>query len=103
MCEQGGLLSSPNSYWRLLGKLNYLTITCLNIAFVVCVVSQQFMSAPWFTHLEVALRNVRYLKAHPSRVLFYGVHNHLRIEAFTHFDWEGLQQTRGPLLGTILF
>ena len=87
LCESRCVVNQSSRYQRLLGRLNYLTITHLDIAFVVSVVSQQFLSAPWSTHLEVALRNVRYLKAHPIRAMFYGVHNHLRIEAFTHFDW----------------
>ena len=68
-----------------MGKLNYLTVTRPNIAFNVSVVSQ-FMSAPHSTHMKVVLRIVRYLKAHLGRGLFYGVHGHLRIEAFTNID-----------------
>lgn len=95
-----------------MGKLNYLTITRPNIAFVISVVNS-FISAPrsmrstvhleggylekceisqgvaprsWRSsgHLEVAaFRSVRYLKAHSGRGLFYGVHNHLHIKAFS--------------------
>ena len=73
------------SYQRLVGKLNYLTITHPDISFAVNVISQ-FMSTPCSTHIEVALRIVRYLKAHPGRGLFYRVHGHLCIEAFTDSD-----------------
>ena len=83
--DQGKLLSSPNNYRKLVRKLNYLTITRPNIAFVVSVVSQ-FMSAPRSTHMEATLRIVRYLKTHPGRGLFYGVHNHLRVEPFIDAD-----------------
>ena len=37
--DQGELLSSLDSYWRLVGKLNYLTITHPDISFVVSVIS----------------------------------------------------------------
>ena len=47
------------------------------------------MYTPCSTHIEAVLRIVRYLKAHPSRDLFYGVHGHLRIEVFTNSDWVG--------------
>ncbi|GFZ01055.1 hypothetical protein Acr_14g0006900 [Actinidia rufa] len=54
------------------GEVNYITITHPDIAFAMSVVSQ-FMSAPRSTYMEVALRIVKYLKAHPCRGLFYGV------------------------------
>ena len=84
--DQGELLSSPNGYRRLVGKLNYLIITRPNISFAINVISQ-FMSAPRSTNLEATLRIVRYLKAHLNRVLFYGIHGHLLFKAFTNFDW----------------
>ena len=37
--DQGELLSNPERYRRLVGKLNYLTITRLNISFAVSVLS----------------------------------------------------------------
>ena len=81
--DKGDLMSSPHSYCRLVRNLNYLTITHPDIMFIVSVISQ-FMLAPHSTHMEAALRIVRYLKAH--RGLFYGVHNHLRVEAFIDSD-----------------
>ena len=39
--------------------------------------------------MEAALIIARYLKAHPGRDLFYGVHGHLRIEVFTDSNWVG--------------
>ena len=57
------------------------------------------MAAPRSTHMEAALRIVRYLKAHTGYDLFYRVHGHLRIKAFTNSDWVGspsdLKSTRG--------
>ena len=47
--EQREFMTNPVSYQRLVGKLNYLTITRPDISFVVNVVSQ-FMSAPRSTH-----------------------------------------------------
>ena len=61
--DQGELLSSPNSYRRLVGKPNYLIVTRSDTTFAVSVVSQ-FMSATRLTHIETTLRIVRYLKAH---------------------------------------
>ena len=47
--NQGELLSNPERYHRLVGKLNYLTITLLNISFAVSVLSQ-FMKDPRLPH-----------------------------------------------------
>jgi len=52
--EHGELLYDPAKYRRLVGKLNYLTITRPNISFAVSVVSQ-FMSSPCTTHWDVVL------------------------------------------------
>nr|GEV13541.1 polyprotein, putative [Tanacetum cinerariifolium] len=47
--EEGRLLHNLEKYRRVVGKLNYLTITCPDIAFSVSVVSQ-FMTAPRMSH-----------------------------------------------------
>ena len=47
--ENGELLHNPEKYRRLVGKLNYLTITRPDISFAVSMVSQ-FMSSPRTTH-----------------------------------------------------
>ncbi|GFS46002.1 hypothetical protein Acr_00g0099490 [Actinidia rufa] len=97
----GELLSSTDNYQRLVGKLNYLTITRQVIAFAISVVSQ-FMSAPHSTHMEVALWIVRYLKVHPGRDLFYGVQGHLRVEAFPNVDWARSPSNRRSTTGAQL-
>ena len=69
-----------------MGKLNHLIIKRPNIFFAVSVICQ-FMSAPRSTHIEAALRIVRYLKGHPGCGLFSGVNGHLSVEEFTDSDW----------------
>ena len=46
---QGKLLRDPGRYQRLVGKLNYLTITRPDISFPVSVVSQ-FLQSPCDSH-----------------------------------------------------
>ena len=76
-----------------MGKLNYLIITRPDISFAVNVMNQ-FVFAPRSTHMETTLRIVRYLNTHLGRGLFYGVHSHLCIEAFTNSDWAASPSVR---------
>lgn len=59
------LLGDPTSYQKLIGRLLYLTTTRYDIAFVVQSLSQ-FMHSPQKSHMEVALRLVRYVKHAPG-------------------------------------
>ena len=74
--DQGQLLSNTERYRRLVGKLNYLTITHPNVSFAVSVLSQ-YMRDPCLPHWEAVIRIVRYLKLHPGRGLLYKANGHL--------------------------
>lgn len=56
--DQRELLSKPDQYHCLVGKLNYLAITRPDILFAVSIVSK-FMSAPCLPHWEAVLRIVK--------------------------------------------
>ncbi|KAL3365606.1 hypothetical protein AABB24_010629 [Solanum stoloniferum] len=58
------LLKDPASYQRLIGRLLYLTTTRSNISFIVQCLSQ-FKHSPKTSHMNVALRLVRYMKSAP--------------------------------------
>ncbi|KAH7541938.1 hypothetical protein FEM48_Zijuj02G0020400 [Ziziphus jujuba var. spinosa] len=62
----GELLSNPESYRRLVGRLIYLVVTRPDLAYLVHILSQ-FMQEPRIEHWEAALRVVRYLKGTPSQ------------------------------------
>lgn len=66
--EEGDLLEDHKRYRRLVGKLNYLTVTRPDIAFPVSVVSQ-FLSSPRVSHWEAVIRILKYLKSAPWRGL----------------------------------
>ncbi|XP_019157606.1 PREDICTED: uncharacterized protein LOC109154224 [Ipomoea nil] len=85
---EGETFDSPERYRKLVGKLNYLTITHPDIAFPVSVVSQ-FMQAPTRAHWEAAVRIVKYLKNAPGKGILYAVRGHMRVEAFSDADWAG--------------
>ncbi|RVW74646.1 Retrovirus-related Pol polyprotein from transposon RE1 [Vitis vinifera] len=59
--RQGEPLRDLGRYRRLVGKLNYLTITRLDISFPVSVVSQ-FLQSPCDNHWDVVIRILRYIK-----------------------------------------
>ncbi|KAL6331602.1 hypothetical protein AAG906_011542 [Vitis piasezkii] len=62
----GELLSNPESYRRLVGRLIYLAVTRPDLAYSVHILSQ-FMQEPRIEHWEAALRVVRYLKGTPGQ------------------------------------
>ena len=72
---QWELLREPGRYRRLVGKLNYLTITRPNISFPVSVVSQ-FLQSPCDSHWDVIVHILRYIKGTPSQRVLYENRGH---------------------------
>ena len=62
----GEPLRDPGRYQRLVGKLNYFTITRPNISFPVSIVSQ-FLQSPCDSHWDVTVRILRYVKGTPGQ------------------------------------
>ena len=81
----------PERYRRLVGKLIYFTVTCLDIAHSVIVVSQ-YMSTPTVDHWVVVENILCYLKGVLERGILYSNHGHNRIECFTNADWAGSKE-----------
>ena len=67
--REGELFEDPERYRRLVGKLNYLTITRPDIAYSVSVVSQ-YMFSPTVDNLAVVEHILYYLKGAPGRVFY---------------------------------
>ena len=83
--DVGARLIDADRYQCLVGRLIYLTITRLDIAYAVSVVSQ-FMHAPTTMHLDVVYRILRYLKHNPDAGLLYSRRSNLHIEEYTDVD-----------------
>ena len=72
---QGEPLRDPRRYRRLVGRLNYLTITRLDISFPVSVVSQ-FLQSLCDSHWDSVIRILCYIKGTPSQRVLYENRGH---------------------------
>jgi len=78
---------------RLVGKLNYLTITRLDISFVVSVVNQ-FLNFPCVDHWNAVIRILKYIKGSPGKDLLYGHSNHSKVVCYSDANWVGSPSDR---------
>ena len=83
--SEGKPLSNPSLYKHLVGSLVYLTVTYLDISYVVHLVSQ-YMSAPQSTHYATILLILRYLKGILFHDLFYSTQSPLIFRVFSDTD-----------------
>ncbi|XP_015158948.1 uncharacterized mitochondrial protein AtMg00810-like [Solanum tuberosum] len=100
--EEGDLLPDPTIFRQLVGSLNYLTITRLDISFAVQQVSQ-FMQAPRHLHLVAVRRIIRYLLGTSTLGLFFPSGSLIHLNAFSDSDWAGCPDTRRSVSGWCMF
>ncbi|KAA3480132.1 gag-pol polyprotein [Gossypium australe] len=86
MKEDNDSFEDPERYKRLVGKSNFLTITRLDIAYSIRVVSQ-FMSSPIVKHWVALEQILCYLNRAPGQGPLYQNYGHTSIECFTDVDW----------------
>ncbi|XP_073226952.1 secreted RxLR effector protein 161-like [Cicer arietinum] len=86
--NQGEPLSDSGRYRRLVGKLNYLTVTRPDISFAVSVVSQ-FLNSPCQEHMDAVIRILKYIKSAPGKGLIYEDRGHTQIIGYSDADWAG--------------
>ncbi|CAA7024509.1 unnamed protein product [Microthlaspi erraticum] len=84
----GKALANPTKYRQLVGSLQYLQFTRLDIAFAVNKLSQ-FMHCPTDDHWQAAKRILRYLAGTPSHGIFFSSKNPLNLHAYSDADWGG--------------
>nr|XP_016497728.1 PREDICTED: uncharacterized mitochondrial protein AtMg00810-like [Nicotiana tabacum] len=92
------LLPDPSKYQRLLGKLLYLTVTRLDIAFSVQTLSQ-FMQKPKRSHMEAAQRVVRYVKNQPGQGILLSTEKKNIVTAYCDADGVACPLTRKYVIG----
>ncbi|KAK4285124.1 hypothetical protein QN277_001866 [Acacia crassicarpa] len=94
--------ASPERCRRLIGKMNYLTVTRPNITFSISVLSQ-FMASPTMAQWEGLEHILHYLKGSPGRGLLYIDYGHTKIECFCDADHAGSKATRRSTTGYCVF
>ncbi|RVW33229.1 Retrovirus-related Pol polyprotein from transposon RE1 [Vitis vinifera] len=94
--------TNPERYRRVVGKLNYLTVTRPDLAYAVSVVSQ-FTSAPTLKHWAALEQILCYLKKAPGLGILYSSQGHTRIECFSDADWAGSKFDRRSTTGYCVF
>lgn len=86
--KTGTPLTNPTKYRQLIGGLQYLQFTRLDIAFAVNRLSQ-FMHCPTEDHWQAAKRVLRYLAGTPTHGVYYSANNKPLLQAYSDADWAG--------------
>ena len=92
------LLSEPNQYRRLIGRLLYVTMTRTDVIFVLQQLSQH-VAATREAHWDAALCLLRYLKLAPATGLFISSSIDLRLTTYCNADWASCSETCRYLTG----
>ena len=100
--SKGEPLRDLGKYRRLVGKLNYLTITRPNITFPLSVVSQ-FRQSSCGSHWDVAIPILYYVKGTPGQGVLYENRGHTQIVGHSDADWADSPTDRRSTLGYCVF
>ena len=95
-------LRDPRRYRRLVGRLNYLTITRLDISFLVSIVSH-FLQSPCDSHWDSVIRILHYIKGTPCQGVLYENKGHTQIVGYCDADWAGSPTDRRSTSGYCVF
>uniref|UniRef100_A0A3Q7GEW2 Reverse transcriptase Ty1/copia-type domain-containing protein n=1 Tax=Solanum lycopersicum TaxID=4081 RepID=A0A3Q7GEW2_SOLLC len=88
-------------YQRLVGKMLYLTMTMLDIAYSVQTLSQ-FLQNPKKSPWEAALRVMRYIKREPGLGILLSSKSSNKISVYCDADWASCPNTRRSVSGFII-
>ena len=91
-------ISSARYYRSIVGGLNYLSHTGIDITYVVSVVSR-FMHGPTKHHLEVAKRILRYVARTIDFGIWYSNVSNSNFFGFTDSDWASCLEDRKSTYG----
>ena len=102
LTKEWELFEDPERYRRLIGKLNYLTVTRTNIAYSVSVLSK-YMLSPMVSHWTIVEHILCYLKEDLGHEILHKKHGHAIIECFSDADWIGSKEDRKSTSGYCIF
>ena len=94
-------LKDPTGYQRLIGRLLYLTTTRPDISFAVQCLSQ-FMHSPKTSHMEAAMRLVRYVKSEPGLGILMASTGGNDLQVFCDADWGACINSRRSITGYLV-
>lgn len=99
--DDGILISNPEVYRSLVGKLNYLTNTRPDLSYTVQTLSQ-YMHAPRNTHLSALHHTIRYLAGTINQGILLKGSDQLKLQAFSDADWGSCIDSRRSVTGYIV-
>ena len=99
---EGTPLADPGQYRRLIGRLLYLTLTRPDITYAVHRLSQ-FFALPREPHMIALNKVLQYIKASPSKGIFFSSSLYLQTKSFCDANWAGCPNTRRSLTGYSVF
>ncbi|KAM6555970.1 hypothetical protein CsatB_002989 [Cannabis sativa] len=95
-------LADPTLYRRIIGKLQYLTITRPDISYSVNKLSQ-FLAVPQASHMNAAVRVLQYIKSTPGQGIYFPATCKIQLRAYTDSDWAACPDTRRSTTGFCIF
>lgn len=98
---EGPVISEPERYKRLVGRLIYLLATRPDLTYVVHILSQ-FMQTPKEEHWLAALKIVRYLKGTLGQGIILRAKSSMHVTGWCDSDWGGCTTSRRSLSGWIV-
>ena len=95
-------LGDPRRYRRLVGKLNYLTITRPDLSFPVSVFSQ-LLQSPCDSHWDAVICIILYIKSTLGQGVLYENIGHTQVVGYIDADWVGSPTNRHSTSGYYVF
>lgn len=92
------VLADQGKYQRIIGKLLYLTVTRPDIAYSVQTLSQ-FLQQPKQSHMNAAIRIIRYIKGKPGQGLLMSSKRKDILTAYCDADWAACTFSRRSITG----
>ncbi|XP_015165095.1 uncharacterized mitochondrial protein AtMg00810-like [Solanum tuberosum] len=99
--NQNEPLADQSAYQKLIGKLLYLNMTRPDISFSVQTLSQ-FLHQPKKSHMDAALRVVKYIKRQPGQGILLSSKCSNEIIAYCDADWAACPLTRKSVTGYVI-